>query len=343
VVRTLYKNLGAEEGDAPPSSTPPSHLRVLGDAWERALHAADAQGFATSGLVAWLNTPRAARAAADAGMALWGPEPATVDVVHDKAFCANVARNHGLLEPELHDSVIVLDPEQTTVDTLVAAALSLQAWNGQHGAIAKPRRGTSGRGRLDLRRGVTARAAERLARRGGVIVEPWLPRIADYSTQWWIDTSGTPHFLGATQATQNFAGLWQGAKMWFDDDGIPAVPGAVGRAVVDRSVIVVAEAARAGYFGPCGVDVFSWRTSAGDVRYRLCELNARMTGGMVAVFLARSAWHSGDVHVGARATYSDGVVVVDGAASQRIGALVDGQAAHGGDVVSGDQRHKIDV
>ncbi len=310
-MRELYRNLGAEEGDQPPSEAPPSHLRILGDAWARALDVAAAQGFVTSGLVAWLNTPRAARVAAERGLPLWGPSPAVVDVVHDKGFCADVAHRHGLLEPELHDQIVVLDPEQTTVDEMLAAAQRLHAWNNVGGVVAKPRRGTSGRGRLDLRRGVTARAAHRLAGRGGVLIEPWLPRIADYSTQWWIDDGGSPHFLGATRATQNFAGLWQGARMWFDDDGIPVVPGVAGRAIVDRSVIVVAEAARAGFVGPCGVDVFSWRAQDGSTRYRLCELNARMTGGMVAVFLARGAWHDGQHQVGARATYSDGAVVVD--------------------------------
>lgn len=314
--RVLYPNLGAEEDDAPPSPSPPAHLRLLGEAWGRGLDVADRLGLTTGGLVAWLNTPRAKAAAQARHLPLWGADPAVVDVVHDKAFCARVARDHGLVEPELRGAITILDPAETTVDALVACTRAQPTWMQAGGLIAKPRRGTSGRGRLDLRRGITERAAARLRRRGGVVVEPWLPRVADYSSQWWIDDSGRPRFLGATLATQNFAGLWQGARLWIDDDGVPSVPGAAGREVVDRSQLVVREAARAGYVGPCGVDVFSWRAADGALRWRLCELNARMTGGLVAVLLAIDLVQRRLAGAGDRVRYADGAAVVDAVAHE---------------------------
>jgi hypothetical protein len=309
--RVLYPNLGAEEDDAPPSSTPPSHLRILGAAWARALEVADGLDLVTAGLVAWLNTPRAKATAQARGLPLWGADPAVVDVVHDKAFCARVARDHGLVEPELRGAITILDANETTVDALVARTRAQPTWMQTGGLVAKPRRGTSGRGRLDLRRGLTERAVARLRRRGGVVVEPWLPRVADYSSQWWIDERGRPRFLGATLATQNFAGLWQGARMWIDDDGVPSIPGMAGREVVDRSHLVVREAARAGHLGPCGVDVFSWRNGDGALRWRLCEFNARMTGGLVAVLLAIELVRRGLARPGDRIRYADGAAVVD--------------------------------
>lgn len=320
--RVLYPNLGAEEDDAPPSPTPPSHLRLLGDAWARALDVAERIGLPTTGLVAWLNTPRAKAVAAVRGLPLWGADPGIVDVVHDKAFCARVAAEHGLLEAELRGAVTVLDVAATTVDGLVACTLAGPVWMQGGGLIAKPRRGTSGRGRLDLRRGITERAAARLRRRGGVVVEPWLPRVADYSSQWWIDDAGHTRFLGATVATQNFAGLWQGARLWIDADGVPTIPGLAGREVVDRSQLVVREAARAGYVGPCGVDVFSWRGPDGALHWHLCELNARMTGGLVAVLLAVDLVRRGLAAPGARVRYADGDAVVD--APTDVGAAADG-------------------
>jgi hypothetical protein len=315
--RRLYPNLGAEEGDAPPSSAPPAHLRLLGEAWARALVVADTLGLSTHGLVAWLNTPRAQAEARAQRLALWGAAPAIVDVVHDKAFCSRAARAHGLLETELVGAITILDDASTTVERLVACVAEAPAWTQAAGLIAKPRWGTSGRGRLDLRRGITERAAARLRRRGGVVVEPWLPRIADYSSQWWIDDDGRPRALGATIATQSFAGLWQGARLWIDDDGVPTVPGQIGREVQARSALVVQAAARAGYVGPCGVDVFSWRAADGGLRWRLCELNARMTGGLVAVLLARELVHRQQARPGDRVRYADGHAVVEPRASTR--------------------------
>jgi hypothetical protein len=309
----FYRNLGAEEDDAPPPPEPPSHLRLLAEAWERAIDVAADLGLQQTGLLAWLNTPRARRAAEKLGLPLAGADPAIVAAVHDKGFCARAVRSVGLLEAELVGAVAVLDAHETTVDRLVALTLAASAtpWV-EAGLIAKPRHGTSGRGRLDLRRGVTMRAAARLQRRGGVVVEPWLPRVADYSSQWWIEDTGLIRFVGATQATQSFAGMWQGARMWIDDDGCPTVPGLAGREVVDRSQLIVREAARAGYVGPCGVDVFSWRAVDDSLRWRVCELNARMTGGLVAVLLAHGLVRRGAASAGEVVSFADGVASVRG-------------------------------
>ena len=306
--RVLFANLGAEEGDQAPSSTPPAHLRQLGDAWARALDVADVLELTTSGLVAWLNTPRASAEAARLRLPLWGAEPAVVDIVHDKGFCARAALRLGLLEPPLVGAVHVVDVHECTQDRLLELALALKP-RAPEGAIAKPRRGTSGRGRLDLRRGVTERAAARFRRQGGAIVEPWLSRVADYSSQWWIGADGSVRFVGATTATQSFAGVWLGARMRIDDDGLPSIEGVHGRDVVDKGQLIVREAARAGYVGPCGVDVFTWRDVDGAVWTHVCELNARMTGGLVAVLLARAEVLARRAKPGDVVRYADGAIV----------------------------------
>ena len=307
-MRVLFPNLGAEEDDAPPAASPPAHLSSLARAWATALEVADVDGFATDGFVAWLNTPRARRTAEARGLTLWGPDPLVVREVHDKGFCAHAVARLGLLEPPLQGAITVFDVEDCTVDNLVAATLQQPAWMARDGLVAKARMSTSGRGRLDLRRGITQRAAAKLRRRGGVVVEPWLARIADYSSQWWIDDDGVIRFVGATKATQSFAGMWSGARMWIDADGVPGIPGAVGRDVVDRGQLIVREAANAGLRGPCGVDVFTWTDLDGAVYTRVCELNARMTGGLVAVLLARRLVHDGQVGTGAQVAYADGEV-----------------------------------
>lgn len=304
----LYPNLGAEEDDGPPQPNPPAHLAMLSSAWQRSLLTADRLGFHTEGFVAWLNTPRARRTAEAQGLTLWGPDPVVVREVHDKGFCALAVDRLGILEAPLHGAITVLDVEDCTVDNLVACTLQQPQWMAREGLVAKARMSTSGRGRLDLRRGITERAAAKLRRRGGVVVEPWLPRIGDFSSQWWIDDDGVIRFLGATKATQSFAGLWSGARMWIDDDGIPTIPGQVGKDVVDRGHMIVREAAAAGHRGPCGVDVFTWTDVDGAVWTRVCELNARMTGGIVAVLLARQHLLEGKAGPGALVAYADGAV-----------------------------------
>ena len=282
---------------------------------------ADRLGLATHGLVAWLNTSRAERTAQERNLKLWGPHHVVVREVHDKGFCARAVDRLGILEVPLQGAITVLDVEDCTVDNLVACTLQQPGWMAREGLVAKARMSTSGRGRLDLRRGITERAAAKLRRRGGAVVEPWLSRVADYSSQWWIDDDNVIRFLGATKATQSFAGMWSGARMWIDDDGIPGIPGQVGKDVVDRGHIIVREAAAAGHRGPCGVDVFTWADVDGHVYTRICELNARMTGGVVAVLLARQQVLDGHAGPGQLVSYADGEVSVSTTATVRSGPL----------------------
>jgi hypothetical protein len=97
--------------------------------------------------------------------------------------------------------------------------------------------------------------------------------------------------LGTTTALVNKSGLWQGAQLVIDDDGVPrsTFGGRVSvwdRQLVDESFFVVEAAARAGYRGPCGVDAFVFEGPRGTPVLRLVEFNARFTAGLVAVVLA---------------------------------------------------------
>lgn len=311
----FFANFGAEEGDVAPPRGPPRLpvLRNIEQAW-KSLFVAGAPVFgalaASPALVAWLNTPRAAEAAARARLPLFGASPDVVPAVHDKAFCVRVAREHGLFEPELDSVITVVDADDINLEALERAMVFPPGWR-HHDDVKldnftiKPRFGSSGRGRVDGRRLLhVLPALTRLRERGGVIVEPWLQRVADLSTQWLIGAEGRIEFLGTTLAETSLSGVWASARVIVDDAGVPhawGVPFQVGpeKRFVENSFLVVEAAARAGYRGPCGVDGFSYvRHPGGPLEFRLCEFNARFTAGLIAVCLARA------LPPGSRATFA---------------------------------------
>ncbi len=312
----LFPNFGGEEGDPPPTDggRPSSRaaptaqalvLRHLAQAWTEIFSPTSAFGDVDDAgalLVAWLNTRRAADQAQRLRCSLFGSPPDIVDIVHDKAFCADVVARHQLLPAEVLETLKVIDPADLDVDALAKAILPPR-WlkNSRFGYAFKPRFGSSGRGRVDSRRPQSewAQALPRLRARGGVVVEPWFNRVVDLSAIWRIHDDGRIALLGTTTALVSPSGVWGAAEMIIDDDGIPRsvgrspAPGQQGHAIsvwerqlVDESFFVVEAAASAGYRGPCGVDAFVFKGPTGMPLLRLVELNARFTAGLVAVALA---------------------------------------------------------
>ncbi len=288
--RALFANFGAEENDALPSTAPLPLFAHLALQWGRALHIAaglaPAGRFDADGFVAWLNTPLAQRAADARGLKLFGSEIDVVKEVHDKGFCARVVAASGLLPVALEHCIHVVEPADLTPEGTKRFA----------GLVAKPRFSTSGRGRVQIPAGgLSARTCEKLKLRGGVVVEPWLDRQIDWSTQWWIDDAGV-RWLGTTRALQQQTGVWRGAEMVVNVDGEVTSGHRFERRLVELSQPVVAAAAARGLRGPCGVDLFSFlprgqgpHDPPSATRLRVCELNARFTAGFVAVMLAHDA------------------------------------------------------
>jgi hypothetical protein len=296
----LYANFAGEErwgdDDAPPTLLP-APLPTLLQAWRAALALAPALPGAHGApgvdvMVAWLNSPGAERHAAQRGKALAGSSAVVVDAVHDKAFVVDVVRRAGFLPTHLQGAIHVLDPAALTVEGLVGLAGPAAAAGLAHrGFTAKPRRGSSGRGRVDLRNPAgIAGALPRLRRCGGVVVEPWLDRTLDLAAAWWIDDAGHARLLGTSRAEVSGGGVWRGCSFVIDDAGLPrAAEPAWEPLLVEQSRIVVQAAAARGYRGPCGVDAFVFVDVDGEPRLRVVELNARFTAGLVGVVLASGA------------------------------------------------------
>lgn len=259
--------------------------------------------------VSWLSTREAWDELRGEGVAPAMPSPETVAKVHDKGFAHGVAKELGLIPPCLEAHIELLDPLDLSggvaTGKIVEWMARLPDW--VHGSWAiKPRSGTSGRGRLGgkIPRGggtasdrapspaaaIPAGSMARLAKRGGAILEPWLERKEDYSVQLHLARSGAVEVLGTTKQLLSSSGVYLGNRGLLDELG-EATTGTAWEEELRRAALAVGEAAAgAGFFGPCGVDAFSFRGPSDEELLRpVVELNARFTMGTVALGFLRRA------------------------------------------------------
>lgn len=241
---------------------------------------------------AWWNDDAARRAAAKAGFGLSGAPPDVARRVHDKAFALALAQEARLDPPTLRGLPQAWAPAQLLADDaadLIAAALAAWPNWAQESFTLKPRLGTSGRGRVagtggrvnDAMRGAFAR----LARAGGAILEPWLDRLADMSTQLHIGPNGSVTVLGTLEIAASRAGVPIGHRGECDPRGRTRTGLPEEEALREVAEVTGARAAAVGYRGPCGVDGFVFRSPENGQRLLrpLVEFNARFTAGTVAI------------------------------------------------------------
>ena len=292
-MRVAYANLGAEEGRPAPAVGP---VERLAKAWASLVDEPPWDWLAKAhGLVPWLSTDEAALEAHARQLPLWGSPPDVVSTVHDKAFAQRIAREHRI-DPHLLEHVLVFD-EGVTSEEIEAHVSTWPVW-ARTSFTAKPRFGTSGRGRIIGRNGrLLGRPSfggkRRGGHQGGCIVEPWLDRMVDLSSLWFIDDLGAPMLLGTTRQVVRPSGAYlgcdivaDGGRLWSGSDHDDEM--------VEKAHILVTEAGRAGHRGPCGVDAFVYRNIEGDLLLRgAVELNARFTAGHVGLGLVMRLRQSG--------------------------------------------------
>ncbi len=161
------------------------------------------------------------------------------------------------------------------------------------GWVIKARFGMSARERILGRRGQAqlqdgARpqdrewARRRLERGEPLFFEPWVEAIAEFGCQFSVPPMGAPRLEGVTGLLTDAQGTYRGSRLFVvGEEG--------GRGRLDKDPLEIVERAarriqEAGYFGPLGVDVMQYRTSAGQIRWRpLQDINARWTMGRVAL------------------------------------------------------------
>lgn len=286
-------------------------------------------------VVAWLPDASAEKAAQERGLPLDAPSWELVSRVHDKAFAQAFALRAGYLPRPLRELIRVFEPEELIGEQASRRLAEATAgWPDPTGGrfVLKPRFGSSARGRVSGARSTlqgadpSAREAleqgmERLARRGGAILEPWLERCADYSVQLHIDREHQLTVLGSLVQVSAASGQILAHRGELDSRGRVFTGAREEEALREAAAAAASAAAAEGFFGPCGVDAFAFRWEGGRVWLRpIVELNARFTIGTIAVGLVRrwlrSARQTLDFGPGDRVGFLLAGHLEDGAASE---------------------------
>lgn len=119
-----------------------------------------------------------------------------------------------------------------------------------------------------------------------LIGEPWLDRLFDFSTQWYLSKEGMVQYIGATVFETLPNGSYVGTKAGpsplifqpyesYLNEHLDFVKSVL-QTVVDK-----------GYFGYVGIDAFLYRHSNQIKLYPVVEINARRTMSLVALLLQK--------------------------------------------------------
>jgi hypothetical protein len=288
----LIANLGAEEGSSgrAAAARPGSEAALLAETWRRLFVPPAFHWLGGIEAAAWLNDEDAERMART--QTLLGASAAVVRRVHDKGWAVSVARTEQLEPQVLRGMPTLLAPEELRAPGAAArVAEVLAGWPPWARArfTLKPRFGTSGRGRVAGVDGLVSDemqgAFERIAGRGGGVLEPWLDRVADASAQLHIAKKGVVTLLGTLRVVTTGSGQPRGHRGEFDSQGQTWSGVEEEEALREAASVVGAHAAGAGYHGPCGLDAFAFRSpNDGTRNFRpLVEFNGRFTAGTVAL------------------------------------------------------------
>jgi hypothetical protein len=115
-----------------------------------------------------------------------------------------------------------------------------------------------------------------LAGGDGILAEPWVERDADFGLHGHVAEGGAIALGEPTSQRCDARGAWISSER--------AAHGEL-EAAEERALFAAAEQAadalaRAGYFGPFGVDAFRYRDARGDLVFDpRCEINARYSMG----------------------------------------------------------------
>lgn len=113
-------------------------------------------------------------------------------------------------------------------------------------------------------------------RQGGLVAEPWLEIAGEIAIHGLLDAAGGLALGQVCVQETNAYRAWIATRRAAPTDSSPAATAQL----VRRAEAVAAALARAGYFGPFGIDAYFFRTRSGALALNpLGELNARYTMG----------------------------------------------------------------
>lgn len=132
---------------------------------------------------------------------------------------------------------------------------------------------------------------------GAVVGEPWVHRVLDFSTQWFIHPMGPIEFLGSTRFSTDPSGVYQGtlagpeALLFKDYLSLLEVH-------KEKAKEALKEMQKEGYFGHVGIDAFLYLKEGNILRLNpVVEINGRQTMSWVALKLQQKIAPNGIVDI----------------------------------------------
>jgi len=219
--------------------------------------------------VAWSPTPRALAALAAAGARpVAAPSVEVLRTVNARPFAALV--REPLQRASFAKHVVA------TLDA-VLAQLSQPA---PLGWLVRRTFGAAGRGRRRIASGKPSEAErswiEASLRLGPLVVEPWVEVTREYTRSAFVDEQGRVKISAPCLQQTTREGAWTGTELAAAGDVAREDDMELERAVAEAGAAL----ARAGYFGPFGIDAYRHRAHDGSARTLLnplSEINARYT------------------------------------------------------------------
>lgn len=212
--------------------------------------------------VAWSPTPLALAALSASGASPSpAPLPAALRRTMSRRFCEEV----GLTLPGAAFAVDV-----PTALGLLREPTPSGRW------LLRRSWGFAGKGRLvsevtatpgDASRGFVERAVAE----GGVLVEPWVDRVGDFSIHGWLRPDGALVTGEVCVSQVNRGGAWESSRRATADELTRGERVALHTSLVETSVAL----RTAGFFGPFGLDAFRYAWG-GETRFNpRCDINPR--------------------------------------------------------------------
>ncbi len=154
--------------------------------------------------------------------------------------------------------------------------------------IAKAPWSASGRERV-RRRGrvlegeLRVRTARLLERYGALVIEPWMPREADYGVTGIVgNLVESPLILPPHQLHSDDTGVYRGIRI-ADQETTAQLGSTFAQALEDTAISVATALHGEGYRGPFGIDAFVYKDRSQHTRLQaISEINARLCFGLVA-------------------------------------------------------------
>ncbi|MGK5593949.1 MAG: hypothetical protein ACSNEK_01145 [Parachlamydiaceae bacterium] len=118
-----------------------------------------------------------------------------------------------------------------------------------------------------------------------VIAEPWVERILDFSTLWYLGSEQTD-FLGATKMVNNSQGVYRGSLIGDYHLLFREFPGLINEQK-RYSFVILEKLKKEGYFGFVGIDSMIYRHNGKEILHPVVEINARMTMALAGLLMQK--------------------------------------------------------